>query len=205
MSQLPGYTALSSVAPRDIFYTHDGEIFKPGGAVLDSSKCVDQLNTGLTWVLRAGWALGRITSGNKFRLCTRTRANGAGSTSTSLTVDNAGAFLAGDSIKVGSNSAQAIVSINYSTNVITLTTGISWSDRDAVIGQDGSQTCVGFLAESVPLRASDNVTAADRVGKLVTAGALNKAYLLGDVDSIYAATGQLVSDIQIWSADARAY
>lgn len=66
-----------------------------------------------------------------------TLANGSGSSSTVLVVDNALRFfdgmgrVDGDWIKVGSGAVQ-VSSINYATHTITLTTARSWSDNDEV-------------------------------------------------------------------------
>ena len=67
-----------------------------------------------------------------------TTAVGSGSTSTALTVADAGFFSWGfgivnaDWIRIGASTAVQISSINYSTNVITLASPASWSNNDPV-------------------------------------------------------------------------
>lgn len=66
-------------------------------------------------------------------------AVGSGSTSTALTVADAGYFQDGyggivqaDWIRIGSTNTVQISSINYSTNVITLATAQTWSNGDSI-------------------------------------------------------------------------
>jgi len=73
-----------------------------------------------------------------------TQAVGSGSGSTSLTVVDAGVFSDGegltgvgqnvnaDWIRIGASTTVQISSINYSTNVITLASPVSWSNNDGV-------------------------------------------------------------------------
>ena len=69
-----------------------------------------------------------------------TAANGSGSSSTALTVNDAGFFQDGygiagvqpDWIRVGASTTVRVSSINYATNVITLATAISWNNSDPV-------------------------------------------------------------------------
>lgn len=73
-----------------------------------------------------------------------TTTSGAGTNSTALTVVDAHAIFDGlvasgwaaadaDWIKIGSGAYVQVASINYATNVITLTAARSWSDGDAVM------------------------------------------------------------------------
>ncbi len=69
-----------------------------------------------------------------------TTATGNGSTSTSLTVANAGFFsdgygltgVQGDWIRIGASTTVQIVSVNYSSNVLTLASPVSWSSGASV-------------------------------------------------------------------------
>ncbi len=182
MPYLPGYTAGTTFAPREVMFTQTGMIELPAGGTLDGTNGNDGGNT-ITYDVRAGWALGKITATGLYVPCKRTRATAAGSSSTSLAVTNAGAFKANDSIKVGANAAQAIVSI--SGNTITLTSAISWGKGDDVIAQDGSQTCRCYLGDTVRLRNEDNTAAANKPAVLIVGGILNTSYMLGDTDAIW--------------------
>jgi len=72
-----------------------------------------------------------------------TTTDGSGSSSTTVTVNEAnyffdgitnlpGADITGDNIFVGSNTDLVITDVNYATNVITVNRSISWSDEDYV-------------------------------------------------------------------------
>ena len=67
-----------------------------------------------------------------------TLADGAGTASTSLTVDDARFFfdgygiVAGDSIVIGSGAAVEVTAINYGTKVLTLAAARTWSDDDEI-------------------------------------------------------------------------
>lgn len=196
-THLPGYEALRSVTPRDIMYSHEGKIEVP--VVLDSGG-IDGGNTGYTYEIRAGWLLGKITTGGRFRPCTRTLANGAGSSATALIVDNSYPFAVGDSIKIGSGSAVTISAIVYSTHTITLAAARTWSDNDAVIGQDGSQTCLGILSSFAKLKNEENITAVHAKGTMVIQGAIRQSLVLGDLTAIQADTAAKIAGL-LFSTD----
>ena len=69
-----------------------------------------------------------------------TTATGAGTSSTSLTVANAGFFSDGygltgvqaDWIRIGASATVQISSVNYSTNVLTLASPVSWSSGTSI-------------------------------------------------------------------------
>ncbi len=69
-----------------------------------------------------------------------TTAAGLGANSTSLTVGNAALFsdgygltgVQGDWIRIGASTTVQIASINYSSNVLTLASPVSWSSGDAI-------------------------------------------------------------------------
>ena len=182
MAQLPGLTQGVTFTDRDPMLTRTGMVELPGGIVLDGTNGNDFANT-YTYDIRAGWPLGKITSSGLYVPCKRTTTTAAGSASTSLAVTNAAAFKAGDSIVVGPNAAQAIVSI--SGNTITLTSAISWGKGDVVRANDGSETCRGYLLNFARLRNHDNSAAANIPAQLAIGGWLNASYLLGDTDAIW--------------------
>jgi hypothetical protein len=80
-----------------------------------------------------------------------TTAVGSGTSSTSLTVANAGFFSDGygltgvqpDWIRIGPSTTVQISSVNYSTNVLTLATSASWSSGDSIyLYKDSTGTIV---------------------------------------------------------------
>ena len=75
-----------------------------------------------------------------------------GGTGTSVTVADAGYFYDGfgitdgDFVQIGSNSAVQITNVNYSTNVITLSSAITWSNGDGVnLPYDGAAPNIGAV------------------------------------------------------------
>ena len=59
-------------------------------------------------------------------------ANGTGSNSTNLVVDDAGWFWKGDEIMIGGSTTRTISAINYSTNTLILDSAASWNNGDSV-------------------------------------------------------------------------
>lgn len=108
-----------------------------------------------------------------------TTAVGSGSSSTSLTVADASYFVdptnwywitTGDEIQIGTNSSNraTITDINYSTNVITLDTALSWSDSDGVnlaeFMENGSLPDIGarpYGGALTPISATDDSFSVD--------------------------------------------
>lgn len=183
MPQMPGITVGATETPREFMLIPSSRVDLPAGITMDSAG-YDGGNTDYEYKIRAGWLVGKLTSGGRYVPCKRTRADGADTTSTTLVVDNSYAFKAGQSIIVGTNSANVIVSIDYSTHTITLTDAITWSDNDVCKGNDGSETCRGILGGTVKLKTVDNLTAAHASASLTIGGFIDKSQLLGDYDSI---------------------
>ena len=171
-----------------------GAVELPGGVVIDATNAYDGSNTSFETLIRAGWILAQNTSTKKYVPCKRSRANGAGSATATLVVDNAAAFKAGDALQIGSTTG-TISSIVYSTNTITLTATKTWSDRDVVYcttNGTGTATCV--LGEDVDLYQTDTRTNADSTAGVVYVQGLLKAdRVLGDLASIRAVSGNLIT------------
>lgn len=187
--QLPGFEQGRTYAPREIFYSTQNQEWKPGGIILDGTTATPASDGGnglFPYEIRAGWWVGTYTAApTKARLCTLTRAVGAGAATATLIVANAGAFVAGDAITVNA-VAKVILSINYTTNTITLTTTATWSNNDFVLGTDGSQIPQGVVSEFTKLKNVDNTVAIDKSSKLAIGGELDQGMLLGDTASIIA-------------------
>jgi hypothetical protein len=209
--QLPSFEQGRTMAPREIWYSTEGQAFEPGGIILDGSSATaanDQSNLPFPYEIRAGWWVGRYTaSPKKCRLCTNTAAVGAGATSTALTLRNPYAFLAGDAITVGGVAA-TINALNYSTGVATLAAGITWANGAVVLGTDGSQLPYGILPEFTKLKNVDNTIAIDKSVKLAIGGQVNYDVLLGDSAAIlaYAAANPangLLKNLMLFSGSVR--
>lgn len=200
---IPGYASVESVTPREILYQMESNdsLFKPGGIVL-SSAGVDGGNTN-TYDLRAGWAMGQITASKKWVPCKRTQVNGTSGAVTAIVVDNSYPFVAGDTITIGTDTGVAVSAVNYGTHTLTIAS-TTVADNDVVFAEDGSGVCRGFLYDFARLRNQENTAAADRIGKLLIAGKVDKAMLLGDIDAIIATLStHFLGGIQIWSSGVR--
>jgi hypothetical protein len=180
--QLPGYEQGRTFTPREIFADSKGQLFLPGGIVLDSAKALDGGNT-YDYELLAGWALGKITASKKYRLCTCTKVNGTSGAVTSAVVDNARPFRTGDAITIGGD-AVTLTNVVYGTNTLSWSGAITIADNDVVLGTDGSQILAGFLPHFTKMKNIDNTVAIDKSAQLVIGGSLLKDYLLGDIDAI---------------------
>lgn len=180
---LPGYAEDRTVSPKDI-QAQAGkgrEIAFP--VTLDKDASYDGARgTGYEKYIRGGCFL--AYSSSLWAPCKRTKANGSGSSSTSLTVDNATHFKAGDSIIIGYQTAQAIVSINYSTNVVTLTSSASWKDNDPVYVAAWGTARGILLDDEVVLWNAYKTAAAAKTAQMLVGGYVKHAQLLGDVAAI---------------------
>lgn len=82
-----------------------------------------------------------------------TLADGAGVSSTSLTVDSVANLYIGQVIIIGSASAVSISNINYSTKVVTLQAARSWSDNDVVVASPANVYRWGLQSDAAALEA----------------------------------------------------
>jgi len=180
--------------------THDC-VELPGPIWIDGTNSADGSNTGRVDEIRAGWLMAQITVGQKWVPCKRTIAHGAGSSATALIVDNAAAFVVGETLQIGSTTG-IISAINFATNTITLTAAKSWSDNDVVYTitfKDGSTSAAGceiaraVLLESVRLLSDIpyETTQQDKEGVLVSRAYIDSTMVLGDKSAILAATNYL--------------
>lgn len=182
---LPGYSAGRSVTPREISAGGLPLEFKPGGIILGSSA-IDGGNTGYTYEIRAGWALGRITSTGKYVPCKRTTTTTTG-TVTSVVLVNSYPFKVGDAIDIGADTNITISAIDYTTHTITIAS-TTVASGEAVVARDGSQTCRGFLGGTRDVYDFASASAVDAQAMLVEGGKLLLSQLLGDITAIMADT-----------------
>lgn len=197
MKELAGQRIVDAgTTPRQILMATHNVIELPGPITIDGTNSQDGANTGRVDELRAGWLMAQITATKKWVPCKRSQANGAGSSATALIVDNAGAFIAGETLQIGSTTG-VISSVNYSTNTITLTASKSWSDNDVVYTitlKDGTTTAAGaeiaraILANTVRLLSGVpfETTQLDKEGVLFGAGYFDSTMILGDKAAILA-------------------
>lgn len=177
---VPGYTSGRSVTPRRVLSQAGRDHHAVYGVIVSGSASIDQGNTSYTKYLRGGAFL--AYNSGVYAPVKRTKANGSGSSSTSLTVDSAIHFQAGDSVIVGDNTAQAIVSVSGS--VITLTSAITWTDNCPVY-VDAYKTAVGILVDDeVNLWNADKSANVNATAVMVARGLVNYSALLGDITAI---------------------
>lgn len=196
---VPGYESLRSFSPREFLYSTEKIKIKPGGILIDGTYGRDGGYNPI-YDIRAGWLMGRITSTGNYVPLKRTRVNGS-ATSTSLVVDNSYPFAAGDVISVGSDTGLTVSAVDYTTHTLTITS-TTFLDNEAVVAEDGSQTCRGILYEFVRLRNYLNTAAGDKISALLTGGVINSAGLLGDWDSLLASglSNHYLGDFEFWTS-----
>lgn len=206
MGKLPGYETGITATPREIAFGSSPLELHPGGIVVDGTTGIDGGNTGYTAQIRAGWAMGRITSTGQYVPCKRTLVNGSGESSstggdfTKFTVDNSYPFAVGDVLTITNPSTGAVVessltitAIDYTTHRITVNDPVNVTDNYLCHVTNGAETCRGFLNEFTNLRNDQNTAAADKTANLVVGGELNQAYLLGDIAAILADASSLTA------------
>lgn len=105
MQPTPGMRSGRTVTPRQIFADSPGQErvhYLPGGGYIDATYAYDGGNTGYERELREGTIMARITASRQWCPCKRTKANGVGNGATALTVDDARAFKATETISIKS-------------------------------------------------------------------------------------------------------
>ena len=196
-SNLPGQRTGLSNTPRNVLYSDKGVIY--GQGVVNAALAYDGSNTGYEGELRAGTPLGQITATKLWVPCKRTTVtSGGGATSANVPVVDARAFRAGDTISVGADTGLTVASVNYSTNTITVGSSFTFANSEAVVAEDGSQTCRGILNEFVKLRDEDAVWRNKPFGMLILAGLVNHSQFLGDLAAIRADTNAQLGQV-LWT------
>ncbi len=120
-----------------------------------------------------------------------TKASGAGSASTSLTVDDArffrdafgnGAGIVGDKIEINSTTV-TITNVNYGTNTLTITPAATWSDNDPVyFDYLGSSPDIGVFEFAVSTVTASATLAASGALSASAIGGVPTAFDLLDLN-----------------------
>lgn len=212
---LPGQRTGYTATPRNIFYARGGEIFLPGPCVLVSTA-TDGKNTSKTDEIRAGMVMAQVTSTGKWTPCKRTvtvaggSGSGSGVGSTAIPVEDASAFIAGETIYVTQTAGQGlsagaatrvIDTVDYANDIITVTVAAQYDTGAAVYGATaGTEIPRGILAETVRTLSSEpyNTTVYDKECVILSAGMVDVNYILGDYAACRAATTNYLSGI-LWS------
>lgn len=144
---LPGPGATTSQSFKEILASTDLQAKLPGGVLLKSGF----------GVVAKGRVLGKITASGKYAPYASTVLTvDPAISATSITVNDASAFIVGDTVKVGTEAA-AIAITAIVGNVITLASGLvaDQANGAAVITQDGRQTAVCILDNDADTASSD--------------------------------------------------
>lgn len=215
MSELPGQRDGQTVTPREIWLSGQGRIHIPGPLVL-SKYCHDGANTGRTDEIRRGWLLGFDSTLNQWvnlkytRVASGTSGSGTGAGDVNLTVDNAAAFKAGEVVTITTSAGtvtRTISSVNYSTNVITLTAAV---DNPSIGGAvyvstyaDGT-SATGIKTARAVLDATTRLLSGEKYDTdlyskavnspgIAIAGYLDEDMVLGDLSAAQADSGAKLS------------
>jgi hypothetical protein len=138
------------------------------GITLDSTKV--RANSDGKNVILKGHPVGKITASGKYGPYTHTTLSAAAaSTDTTITVSDASLLVAGDDIDVNGTAA-TISSINYDTNVITLTAavGVAKASGDSVDLNDGRENPTVVLKHSYDVTLGDHVATGYEVAKVIS-------------------------------------
>lgn len=104
MSKVINAGLVRSVTERNCLLKTDDLVDAPNGAIFDASYAWDAGHVNYERYLRPGTPISMITASGLWVPTKRTKANGAGGASTSLIVDNAAFFKAGDTISIQSRT-----------------------------------------------------------------------------------------------------
>lgn len=199
MNSPPGMRDGRSVTPRQILKKTEMVRYISGVIKAGTNAApvaYDGGNTGYEDELRAGCIMGVIAASGLWRPCPRTQVNMTGATTTTVTVDDARAFVVGDTLTVGSNTGWIPTAIDYATNIMT-GPSITVVDNTAVFCEDGSGTARAILGEFIKLKDYDDMVRRDKTtSRLIIAGFIDEDMILGDLAAVRAATGMYLSQIQ---------
>ena len=198
VQRLPGQTVGRTPAAVQIFRQAARDASHIVGVTIDGTNAYDGGHTSYEKYIRGGAIMAMDTTSLLWVPVKRTFATTA-VTGTALVVNDANNFRAGDSIVVGSNTAQSIVSIVYSTKTITLTTSITWLDNDIVEKTGGMGQARGILVDDeVSLwnhDKSSNVNATAQVCIDSPAGGIDQDAILGDLTAALEDPNNLLGDL----------
>lgn len=205
MSSLPGQRDVYTNQPRNVLLSSDNVIL--GSGVIDATYAYDGANTDKEDELRAGTILAQITSSKLWVPCKRTTVaaggsgSGSGVSGTNMPVTDARAFKAGDTITVGAFTGNTISSIDYTNNVIILSSAIDYDGADDVYASGdlaGAETARLILNEHVKLKDDDAVMRDKFFGAGIVQGLVDNAKILGDLAAVRADTGAYLGGI-VWA------
>ena len=199
----PGQRTGLTTTPRNI--TRGPFEVLNGPTVIDATYAIGGANTNRTDELRAGCLMGRINSGlwvplKLTNVASGFSGSGSGNDGISLNVDDARFFKVADQIEIQtSHDAGAlayendvIAAIDYTNNMITLTTGVSNpADGSIVRGRGttaGAGICRGVLANTVRLLSTEpyNTTEYDTQCQIIYSGLVDEDQILGDLTAVKA-------------------
>ena len=169
------------------------------GQALDSLSLVQQMNNVVSEAVAGAWVETMTISmsggddprisfdggGSSHIHTSTTTANGAGSSTTDLVVDDADAIEVGSVIKIGTGSASNIKVTAKNGTAITLESASSWSDGDAVVPDTPSETTAGSPSPGI----TGSITLAGNTGiEIIGFDVSLKNNIKGIVDEAFAST-----------------
>ncbi|MFH5805435.1 hypothetical protein [Alienimonas sp. DA493] len=203
---MPGYTERTADAGRVILYSavkDPASIYPPGGVQMDPDNSYFQGEK----VIPAGTPVYRQSSG-LHRPWVAATADGAGTSSTALTVDDASGYAVGDAIYVGS-TATTVSAVDYGTNVITLAAAATWTDGAAIHPSNGyaaANPVVGIVSDEFGVDLSADRLRDDDTARIQVAGPV-KAWMVYGFDalktSIDAGDQPLIDELTFWQRGYR--
>lgn len=183
---LPGVVVGRTVTPRRVLRQagKDREIIVP--VTLDGTNSYDGgQSSGYEKYIRGGWLLAQDSTSKKWMPVKRSKANGAGSATATLIVDNSAAFVVGDTVIVGTNAGSVVTAITYSTHTLTLTAAKTWADNDPVYVAGGQGTARAILLDDeVILRTVERNANSDKSANAMILGYADQDKILGDIAAV---------------------
>ena len=123
MSKIINAGLVRTATERNCLLKTDDLFDAPNGAIFDATYAWDAGHVGYERYLRPGTPIAMITASGLWVPTKRSKANGRGAASTSLIVDNAAFFKAGDTISIGGNRRGVVGIVKDSDNAAS--TGVA--------------------------------------------------------------------------------
>lgn len=157
---------------------------------IESVVVVKDNGTTSFFKITGGTPLGKITASGKYRPCTKGTLTAGSAASTTVTLGaGVGLFRVGDVVDVIQASDGATLndditvnSIDTGAGTMVVSAAVTAAIGDYIQGNDGSQTCVGILEESIQTADGTDADGVqlhyDQGARMVTRGVANESQLV---------------------------